>query len=125
MKELIVARETEKAVFERLLNEKTAQMLAVYGRRRTGKTFLVREYFDDRFVFKHTAVSPMELRERDNDGELLFRVQLNEFAASLRKYGSKDVSPISDWFDAFHRLEALLGNWRHWPSGKVASETCR
>ena len=80
--------EKEKAVLERLLNEDTAQMLAVYGRRRTGKTFLVREYFDDRFVFKHTAVSPMELKEQDKRGELLYRVQLNEFAASLRKYGS-------------------------------------
>lgn len=73
-------------------------MLVVYGRRRTGKTFLVREYFDDCFAFKHTAVSPMELKDRDNDGELLYRIQLNEFAASLRKYGSKDETPISDWF---------------------------
>ena len=108
MKSLIVAREKEQAVFERLLNEPTAQMLVVYGRRRTGKTFLVREYFDDRFAFKHTAVSPTELKDRDNEGELLYRVQLNEFAASLRKYGSKDESPIRDWFEAFHRLEALL-----------------
>ena len=108
MKNLIIAREKEQAVFERLLNEPTAQMLVVYGRRRTGKTFLVREYFDDRFAFKHTAVSPMELKDRDNEGGLLYRVQLNEFAASLRKYGSKDESPIKDWFEAFHRLEALL-----------------
>lgn len=78
-------------------------MLAVYGRRRIGKTFLIREYFDDRFAFKHTAVSPMELRERDKDRELMYRIQLNEFAASLRKYGCKDDSPISDWFEAFHR----------------------
>lgn len=95
MKSLIIAREKEQAVFKRLLNESTAQMLVVYGRRRTGKTFLVREYFDDRFAFKHTAVSPMELKDRDNEGELLYRVQLNEFAASLRKYGSKDESRIS------------------------------
>lgn len=108
MKNLIIAREKEQAVFERILNEPTVQMLVVYGRRRTGKTFLVREYFDDRFAFKHTAVSPMELKDRDNEGELLYRVQLNEFAASLRKYGSKDESPIKDWFEAFHRLEALL-----------------
>ena len=87
-------------------------MLVVYGRRRTGKTFLVREYFDDCFAFKHTAVSPMELKDRDNDGELLYRIQLNEFAASLRKYGSKDETPISDWFEAFHRLEALLDKKR-------------
>ena len=49
----------------------------------------------------------MELKERDA-GELLYRVQLNEFETSLRKYGSKDDSPIKDWFDAFHRLEILL-----------------
>lgn len=108
MKNLIVAREKEQAIFERLMKEPTAQMLAVYGRRRTGKTFLVREYFDDRFVFKHTAVSPTELKEREKDRELLYRIQLNEFAASLRKYGSKEMSPITDWFEAFHRLETLL-----------------
>ena len=56
-------------MFERLLNEPTAQMLVVYGRRRIGKTFLVREYFDDRFAFKHTAVSPMELKDHYKDGE--------------------------------------------------------
>ena len=50
MKNLIVAREKEQAVLESLVNEPTAQMLVVYGRRRTGKTFLVREYFDDRFA---------------------------------------------------------------------------
>jgi hypothetical protein len=111
MKNLIVAREKEKAELERLMNEPTAQMLAVYGRRRTGKTFLIREYFEDNFAFKHTAVSPMELKER-GEGELIYRVQLNEFAASLRKYGSKDESPISDWFEAFHRLEALIDSKR-------------
>ncbi len=108
MKDVIVAREKEQLVLEGLLNEPTAQFLAVYGRRRIGKTFLIREYFDDRFAFKHTAVSPLELRERDKEGELLYRIQLNEFAASLRKYGGKDESPIKDWFEAFHRLERLL-----------------
>ena len=111
MKNLIIAREREKAELERLMNEPTAQMLAVYGRRRTGKTFLIREYFEDNFAFKHTAVSPMELKER-GEGELIYRVQLNEFAASLRKYGRKDESPINDWFEAFHRLEALIDSKR-------------
>ena len=105
MKSLIVAREKEQAELERLANEPTAQLLAVYGRRRTGKTFLVREYFNDMFAFKHTAVSPAELKDR-GENELLLHVQLNEFAVSLQKYGSKDTSPINDWFEAFHRLEA-------------------
>lgn len=111
MKRLIVAREKEQAELERLMNESTAQLLAVYGRRRTGKTFLIREYFDDDFAFKHTAVSPIELQEK-GEGELIYRVQLNEFAVSLQKYGSSDTTPIVDWFDAFHRLEALLDSRR-------------
>jgi hypothetical protein len=53
----------------------------------------------------------MELKEREG-GELIYRVQLNEFASSLRKYGSKNTSPISDWFEAFHRLEVLLDSRR-------------
>ena len=111
MKSLIISREKEQAELKRLTSEPTAQMLVVYGRRRAGKTFLIREFFDDSFAFKHTAVSPMELKERD-DGELLYRVQLNEFGASLQKYGSKDDSPIKDWFEAFHRLETLLDSKR-------------
>ena len=106
MKNRIIAREKEQAIFEGLLNEPTAQFLAVYGRRRIGKTFLIREFFEDNFAFMHTAVSPMELME--NHSELLYRVQLDEFATSLKKFGSKDKSPIKDWFDAFHRLEMLL-----------------
>ena len=106
MKNLIVAREKEQKVFEQLLNEPTAQFLAVYGRRRVGKTFLIREYFEDNFAFMHTAVSPMELKDKDR--QLLYRIQLDEFAASLKKYGERNDTPIKSWFDALHRLEALL-----------------
>ena len=51
MKSLIISREKEQAELKRLVGELTAQMLVVYGRRRAGKTFLIREYFDDRFAF--------------------------------------------------------------------------
>lgn len=45
MKNLIIARKEEMRILHNLQNEKTAQFLAVYGRRRVGKTFLIREYF--------------------------------------------------------------------------------
>ena len=106
MRKYIVAREKEQALLKRLSNEPTAQLLAVYGRRRIGKTFLIREYFEEGFAFMHTAVSPVELKAKEH--QLLYRVQLDEFAASLQKYGDKDTSAIKDWFDAFHRLENLL-----------------
>jgi len=63
MKSLIVAREREQAILSRLLEEPTAHFLTVYGRR-IGKTFLIREYFDDSFAFKHTAISPLEFKDR-------------------------------------------------------------
>ena len=106
MKDLIIARKQEQLVFNQLIKEPTAQFLAVYGRRRVGKTFLIREFFEDHFAFMHTAVSPMELK--DHDKKLLYRIQLDEFAASLARYGCKETTPIADWFEAFHRLERLL-----------------
>jgi len=106
MKSLIVAREREQAVLSRLLGEPTAQLLTVYGRRRIGKTFLIREYFDDSFAFKHTAISPLEFKDKDE--KLLYKIQLEEFAHSLEKYGAKLGIKLENWFDAFHKLEDLL-----------------
>ena len=93
MKSLIIAREKEQATLKRLLEEPTAQLLAVYGRRRIGKTFLIREYFDDNFTFRHTAISPLELENKDE--KLLYKIQLEEFAHSLEKYGAKLDSPLA------------------------------
>lgn len=110
MKSLIIAREREQATLKRLLEEPTAQFLAVYGRRRIGKTFLIREYFDDNFAFRHTAISPLELEDKDE--KLLYKIQLEEFAHSLEKYGAKLDDPLVSWFDAFHKLEDLLDRKR-------------
>ena len=110
MKSLIIAREREQATLKRLLEEPTAQFLAVYGRRRIGKTFLIREYFDDNFAFRHTAISPLELEDKDE--KLLYKIQLEEFAHSLEKYRAKLDGPLVSWFDAFHKLEDLLDRKR-------------
>ena len=77
MKTSIVARETEIRQLDSLMVEELPQFVAVYGRRRVGKTFLVREYFNDEFTFFHTAISPQELKNRQP--ELLYRIQLDEF----------------------------------------------
>ena len=79
---------------ETLMGEDLPQFVAVYGRRRVGKTFLIREYFDDDFTFFHTAISPQELKDRHPD--LLYRIQLDEFGKTLKQYGYQDDSPIKD-----------------------------
>ena len=100
MKDRIIGREREKVVLTSLYQSNNAEFLAVYGRRRVGKTYLVREFFEDTFAFYHTALSPFELKDQP---KLLYRAQLDEFAHSLKKYGETKDDPIENWFEAFHR----------------------
>ena len=105
MKSKIVGRKEEQAVLDELYNSDESHLLAVYGRRRVGKTFLIREYFEKELTFYHTALSPKELEDQP---DLLYRAQLSEFGKTLNRYGYKsDIAP-KDWFDAFDRLVELL-----------------
>ena len=46
MKENIIGREREQQILEERLSSGRAEFIAVYGRRRVGKTFLIKEYFE-------------------------------------------------------------------------------
>ncbi|MBQ3657905.1 MAG: AAA family ATPase [Bacteroidales bacterium] len=105
MREFIVGRELEQSKLQDLYNSKQAEFLVVYGRRRTGKTFLLREYFEKDFTFFHTALSPFEMAD---NAELLAKQQLRKFADTLRAYGSLIPGVPEDWFEAFDRLKELI-----------------
>ncbi len=47
----IVGREAEIKILERLLLSPEPELLAIYGRRRVGKTFLIRTYYKEQLVF--------------------------------------------------------------------------
>ena len=51
MEQVIVGRKKELAQIERYYHSGKAEFVAVYGRRRVGKTFLIRQYFKNRFAF--------------------------------------------------------------------------
>ena len=53
----IIGRKEEMRELERLTNSGMPEFVAVYGRRRVGKTFLVKEFFGNNFVFYTTGVS--------------------------------------------------------------------
>lgn len=106
MLENIFGRSEFKSVLKDLYNSKVAEFAVVYGRRRIGKTFLIREFFESNFAFYHTALSPFELEK--NDGELLLHKQLDSFGYSLRQYGDKHASAPKDWLEAFDWLKQLL-----------------
>ncbi|MFY0254804.1 ATP-binding protein [Chitinophaga sp. 30R24] len=53
----IIGREKELKILEQAMGSETSQFIAVYGRRRVGKTFLIREAFQQDFAFYLTGVA--------------------------------------------------------------------
>ena len=99
----IIGRKQQIEELMRLFRKKQSQLVAIYGRRRVGKTYLVRELFKEHLAFYHTGVSPLELE----DGNLL-EAQLEAFHSCLIQYGAKTISRPKNWMEAFERLRELL-----------------
>jgi predicted AAA+ superfamily ATPase len=49
---MIIGREKEQRELQSLLGKDESQFCAVYGRRRVGKTYLIRETFNYQFCFQ-------------------------------------------------------------------------
>ena len=95
---MIVGREKEIELLKGLLEEEESQFVAIYGRRRVGKTFLIREAFNYSFAFQHTGIYGASLKE-----------QLSEFTESLYSAGMRKVKELpSNWNEAFHLLERFI-----------------
>lgn len=99
----IIGREREKEELMNIYHRNQAQLVAVYGRRRVGKTFLIRELFKDDFAFYHTGVSPVELQNTN-----LLEAQLSAFSYSLHQFGDDAQTRPTTWMEAFDRLRTLL-----------------
>ena len=77
-----------------------SEFIVLYGRRRVGKTFLVKSFFNEQYAFCYTGVQGITKRQ-----------QLDNFAQALKIYshGSSKVL-LKDWFEAFSQLETLLSS---------------
>ena len=53
----IIGRDREKDVLSKCLSSKRPEFVVVYGRRRVGKTFLIKEFFNGQFSFYATGLS--------------------------------------------------------------------
>lgn len=87
----MIGRIKEIKELEKLYNSNKAELVAVYGRRRIGKTFLINYFFNDEFVFKQVGLSP----ENDNNDKEQER-QLNQFYLSLLSYGLEECGKPKD-----------------------------
>ena len=99
----MVGREKERRELEKLYASTKAEMVAVYGRRRVGKTYLVDEVFRGRITFRHAGLSPL-----DEDPNGLLKSQLKHFYNSLKLHGMKDGDIPESWPDAFFMPEKML-----------------
>jgi len=93
----IVGRKYEKDCLMQCLKSKRPEFVVIYGRRRVGKTYLIREFFNSFFSFYATGLSDEKTRG-----------QLKGFGAGLNEYGYEDKSIPKDWFEAFSRLKKFL-----------------
>lgn len=95
---MIIGRSEEIRQLDRAYSSEYSEFVAVYGRRRIGKTFLVREQFEDSFTFQYTGVWGISNRE-----------QIGEFHQNLIRQGlPADTKAPKNWFEAFHLLEDLI-----------------
>ena len=92
----MVGRAEEIKTLDEVMSRKEGQLVAIYGRRRIGKTYLIRQYFKEKFTFYHTG-----------EANVGFRDQLLGFRDSLRDYGHPCPLPKT-WREAFRELRTLI-----------------
>jgi hypothetical protein len=56
----IIAGENEKKLLREIWKSKFSEFLAIYGRRRVGKTFLIKNFFENKGLFFHITGTPFE-----------------------------------------------------------------
>lgn len=94
---MLIGRIEEQSTLRQAYESEYSEFVAIYGRRRVGKTFLVRETFDYQFTFYHSGLSQKNTR-----------VQLQNFQLSLREQGMPKAPLPENWLQAFSLLAKLL-----------------
>ena len=62
----MIGREWEKQELLRRYERKKAEFIAVYGRRRVGKTYLIDKTFEGKITFRHAGLSPADNEKPEN-----------------------------------------------------------
>ena len=96
---MIIGRKEEQQILHSAAQSENSEFVAVYGRRRVGKTYLIRETFGYKFTFQHTGLAKGNTKE-----------QLFSFAISLRDAGYDDCPIPKSWLEAFSLLSTFLKN---------------
>lgn len=93
----IIGRTAELDKIQQCLHSGRPEFLVLFGRRRVGKTYLIRNHFHDRFAFYATGIA----NEKNAK-------QLQAFHDSLKQYGHPEKKGPTDWMEAFSRVRDIL-----------------
>ena len=100
----MVGREEEIREMNERYDSGRPEFIAVYGRRRVGKTYLIDEALKDRITFRHSGLSPVDEQNHKNG----LKEQLRHFYLSLQLQGMKKSKCPTSWLEAFFMLEKHL-----------------
>lgn len=97
----IIGRKNEKEILDDAFNSPRAEFIAVYGRRRVGKTYLIKNYFQAKpcIAFQTTGIYKGKLT-----------AQLTRFAKELGAafYENIAIKIPRDWIEAFEMLSQAM-----------------
>ncbi|MDR3094657.1 MAG: ATP-binding protein [Bacteroidales bacterium] len=99
MMRTIIGRQKEQEMLSEYEHSPKSELLVVFGRRRVGKTFLIKEYFDNHFFF---YISGAENATK--------KMQLKNFNLALKKHSKYPYPAVEDWQDAFEQLIHFIEN---------------
>ncbi|MFK7935118.1 MAG: ATP-binding protein [Saprospiraceae bacterium] len=99
MSDQLIGRAQEQAVLEKALQSNRAEMVSVIGRRRIGKTFLVKTIYQENLVFELTGTQNAPLAEQLLN--FTYAPQLSADNLLLPK-------PPANWMEAFYILIKYL-----------------
>ena len=88
----LVGREKEQDILQQAIASESSQLIAVYGRRRVGKTYLIENTLSREIIFDATGIK-----------ETSIRTQISNFQAQIIKRSKKlSKSPTpQNWLEAF------------------------
>ncbi len=96
--EKLIGRKRELEELSWAMQSLRSEFVVLYGRRRVGKTFLVRHFFNDKYCFHFVGAHRMKKE-----------VQLEHFREALMFYsGNENIPKLNSWHEAFLLLEKHL-----------------
>ncbi len=96
---IMIGRETELDILASAYASKKPELVAVFGRRRVGKTYLIGAFFEGKIDFELTGLKDATKEQ-----------QLRNFSYSLKDAQKSALLPPlpKDWLEAFHQLKTHL-----------------